>query len=393
MSRPPHGDVLQIPTPPLQRTALIIIFIFPAFSILFFSLRSYGRITTRQFGLDDWLCGLALLFALLMTPPMFMYIKLGYFGWRAVDVPPDFDMSPGLWWNFLVQMFYNPVLALVKASILVFLSRLGGHRTSVRNCIIALHCLNTGHAVSVFFTALLQCLPMEANWNFMLRFDPNSNVKCIDNSFHVIASCLTILTDFLILALPFWIFLGLRMPWAAKLAVIGVFLMGSVVAIVGIIRVIDIYKLFFTPFDPTVDHFHNIVLVYSNIEVNLAIICACIPALRPLFRRWFPGLFGGSSANSAQPFSGHTFGSSTRGDASNGGTNNITLKSLRSDGSHRTEIRGASPTGSEEEIMTYNGIIRTANVNVAYENASFTDSRYSAEEKSARRSNSRQGMI
>jgi hypothetical protein len=155
-------------------------------------------------------------------------IKLGYFGWRAVDVPEDYDMAPGLWWNFLVQMFYNPVLALVKASILVFLSRLGGHRTSVRNCIIALHCLNTGHAVSVFFTALLQCLPMEANWNFMLRFDPNSNVRCIDNSFHVIASCLTILTDFLILALPFWIFLGLRMPWAAKMAVIGVFLMGSV---------------------------------------------------------------------------------------------------------------------------------------------------------------------
>lgn len=125
-------------------------------------------------------------------------------------------------------MFYNPVLALVKASILVFLSRLGGHRTSVRNCIIALHCLNTGHAISVFFTALLQCLPMEANWNFMLRFDPESNARCIDNSFHVIASCLTILTDFFILALPFWIFLGLRMPWAAKLAVIGVFLMGSV---------------------------------------------------------------------------------------------------------------------------------------------------------------------
>jgi hypothetical protein len=51
MSRPPHGDVLQIPTPPLQRTALIIIFIFPAFSILFYSLRCYGRVSTRQFGL------------------------------------------------------------------------------------------------------------------------------------------------------------------------------------------------------------------------------------------------------------------------------------------------------------------------------------------------------
>lgn len=54
MSRPPHGDVLQIPTPPLQRTALIIIFIFPAFSILFYSLRCYGRVSTRQFGLGKF---------------------------------------------------------------------------------------------------------------------------------------------------------------------------------------------------------------------------------------------------------------------------------------------------------------------------------------------------
>lgn len=32
-----------------------------------------------------------------------------------------------------------------------------------------------------------------------------------------------------------------------------------------------------------------------------------------------------------------------------------------------TEIRGVSPTGSEEEIMKYNGILKTTNVNVIYE--------------------------
>lgn len=152
-------------------------------------------------------------------------IKLNYFGWRMADVPM-FDPIPGYWWNFLVQMFYNPVLALVKASILVFLLRLGGHKRSIRYAIYALLALNAGHAVAIFLTALLQCLPLEANWDFALRLEPGT--RCIHNSFHVIASCLTILTDFLVLALPFWIFLGLKMPWAAKVAVVGVFLMGSV---------------------------------------------------------------------------------------------------------------------------------------------------------------------
>lgn len=131
---------------------------------------------------------------------------------------------PGLWWNFLVQMFYNPVLALVKASILVFLLRLGGQKRSARLAIHTLNIFNICHALAIFFAAVLQCLPMEANWDFSLRADPNT--KCIDNSFHVIASCLTILSDVLVLALPFWIFLGLNMPMAAKMAVIGVFLMG-----------------------------------------------------------------------------------------------------------------------------------------------------------------------
>lgn len=77
--RPPHPDVLMIPTPPLQQTALFIVFFFPALSVFTFGLRAYGRLSTRQWGLgtwesrlrpgrslmlidhgiDDWLCGLA----------------------------------------------------------------------------------------------------------------------------------------------------------------------------------------------------------------------------------------------------------------------------------------------------------------------------------------------
>lgn len=80
------------------------------------------------------------------------------------------------------------------------------------------------HATAVFFGALFQCVPVETNWRPELREDPNT--FCIDNSFHIIQSSLTILTDVLILALPFWIFLGLRMPRATKVAVLGVFAVG-----------------------------------------------------------------------------------------------------------------------------------------------------------------------
>ena len=156
----------------------------------------------------------------------YIVMKLNYWGFRMDDVPKDLDLAAGFWWNFLVQMFYNPVLALVKASILVFLLRLGGHKTNVRYAIHALNIFNLLHAVAIFFTALFQCTPIEANWNFALRKEPGNH--CVSPWFHVIASCITIVTDFLVVALPFWIFLGLTMRWATKIAVLSVFVLGSV---------------------------------------------------------------------------------------------------------------------------------------------------------------------
>ncbi|TQN66935.1 Satratoxin biosynthesis SC1 cluster protein 4, partial [Colletotrichum shisoi] len=394
--RPPHPDVLTIPTPPLQQTALIIVFFFLALSVFTFGLRAYGRLSTCQWGLDDWLCGLAVLFAVLMTPPFFMFIKLGYFGWRAVDVPKDHDMKAGLWWNFLVQMFYNPVLALVKASVLVFLLRLGGQKQGVRLAVHGLNVFNACHAVAIFFAALFQCLPIEANWDFSLRAEPET--KCIGNSFHVIASCLTIFSDVLVLALPFWIFLGLRMPMAAKMAVIGVFLMGVVVTVVAVIRVIQIYKLFFVRPPPGTDSYHDIGLTTSTIEVNLAIFSACVPALSPLFRRWMPKLFGGGggggTTHTKSARTGYYDDYATGSRRKHAGTqgeddddddddDDITLRGMRLKG-HRAEIRSVSPTGSEEEIMTYNGIVRTTNVKVHYEShGGADDSRSSTDFKSS----------
>jgi hypothetical protein len=129
-----------------------------------------------------------------------------------------------MWWFYLAQLFYNPILALVKASVLCFLLRLGGQKPGVKYAIHFLNAFNGLQAIAIFLVAALQCLPIEANWDFAVKADPNT--KCIDNSFHVIISCITIVTDCAVIALPFWIFLGLKMPRAAKIAVLGIFMLG-----------------------------------------------------------------------------------------------------------------------------------------------------------------------
>ncbi|KAI3544972.1 hypothetical protein CABS03_09907 [Colletotrichum abscissum] len=366
--RPEHPDVLTIPTPPHQQAAIFITFFFPALSIVVFGARTYSRLTTRQWGLDDWLCGMAVLCAVCMTPPFYMYIKLMYFGYHAVDVPQPFNSSPAMWWFFMAQMFYNPVLAFVRASILVFLLRLGGQKPGVRWTIHGLNIANAAMATAIFLVALLQCLPIEANWDPLVR----ASARCVDNSFHVSISCLNVLMDVLVLLMPFWIFLGLKMPMGAKIAVICVFLVGAVsstsVTVVAIIRLVAIYKLFYVPPDPNKDPFYDIGVVYNTVEVNLAIVSASAPALRPMFRKWWPKLFGAISSGKTGSSGLKYYGNSSRPRNTVREGDNITLKDMRMTRSqHHTEIRSTSPSGSEEEIMTYNGIVRTTNVNLTYE--------------------------
>jgi hypothetical protein len=150
------------------------------------------------------------------------------------------------------------------------------------------------------------------------------------------------------------------------------------VTIIAIVRLVSLHKLFYAPWKIG-DPFHDIGKMLSVVEVNLAIICACGPALRPLFRAWLPGLFGGSTgkydlSELAKGNTGGVYGqrgssnhmSGRRPTSMSGG---IALKSVRLGSrvnDQHTECRSVSPSGSEEEIMTYNGILRTTQVRMEY---------------------------
>lgn len=146
------------------------------------------------------------------------------------------------------------------------------------------------------------------------------------------------------------------------------------VPIVAIIRLVNIYRLLYLG-----EKFrkHNIAYIWTAVEVNLAVICCSMPALRPLFSRWFPKLFGSSHSG---PSSDQPYGTSGRGGLSSSGTPGKSLNRDRRPGymlkdlhsprkQTRSGIGGESPSGSEEEILTYNGILRTTNVNIVHEDA------------------------
>jgi hypothetical protein len=155
-----------------------------------------------------------------MCADLFKVIKTNFIGIRWQDIPPH-DLVPGLVWNYAIEILYNPILALVKTSILLFLLRLFGQKPGVRRFIVWVNTANIGMLIAVFFATVLQCTPINKTW------DPRVEGTCIDRRIlFTVSSSFNILTDMLILALPLRIFIDLKIPRRTKIALMFVFLLG-----------------------------------------------------------------------------------------------------------------------------------------------------------------------
>ncbi|GJC93700.1 CFEM domain-containing protein [Colletotrichum higginsianum] len=391
---PPISNDYPYPYSHLQHIGFFVLFFFPAIALIVVALRVYSRVSTKQFGwgqitpsrstwiadqvtpTDDGLICFAMAESVAETAASYMGMRYAFLGVHVYDIPMEADSRLGSLWNYIIQLLYNPILALVKTSVLMFLLRLSGQKRSIRYTIIGLNVFNIALMIAIFTTVVFQCQPISYFWEKAGRNPPTAG-KCIDmGAFYVSTASLTIFTDVLALALPFWIFLGLKMQIRVKIALLAVFALGAVVTAISVLRLAWLIEVSYhiNEQDPTYD----IRFTYSAVETNLAIIAASAPALRGLFLRWFPKFFA-SLKSSSNPRYGYgpsgdptrksrttATATATRGRAASHHhhhADTFQLKSMKG----RSEIRSHSPTTSEEEIMTYDGIMRTTEVNVVYD--------------------------
>ncbi|KAI8634828.1 hypothetical protein F5Y19DRAFT_126996 [Xylariaceae sp. FL1651] len=327
-----------------QNLAIGVIIAFPALAFIVLCIRVAGRLSSHQFGLDDALVCIAMVLSILETAASYMFIRTNFIGIRWEDIPPH-DPVPGLIWNYAIEILYNPILALVKTSILLFLLRLFGQKPGVRRFILWLNAANIGNLLAVFFATVLQCIPVEKNWK------PSIEGTCIDRRIlFTVSSSFNILTDMLILGLPLRIFIDLKIPRRTKIALMFVFLLGFLTTITSIARLALLVQGLFmlkSTFSPDA----NIGFVTSAIETNLALITASAPALRPLLRAWFPKLF--------RVDRDEVVGNTERRVLGTTATRMTRLKS-------QTQLQSHSPRESEEAIMTFNGIVRDSDLIIRY---------------------------
>lgn len=150
--------------------------------------------------------------------------------------------------------------------------------------------------------------------------------KCFHQlEFYLTQSSLAVFTDVLILLIPAAMIWNLRMERRKKIAVWGILSLGWVVTVVGITRII----LYWFRFQPdNVDRSYSLTFTISGAEVNLAIMAACGPAMKALFTRFLPRIFG--SRNITEPRGNVQYWPRGYDGANNGGRGRNLSQKMRS---------------------------------------------------------------
>ena len=283
-------------------------------SSMFVFLRVVSRVAiVHRFKVDDYFIILAWALALGISFCICYGCTMGL-GRRDVEIPGKWR-PPLRKTNYAFSVLYQPALMAVKTSILAFyLSLPTINRNFKWANILTLFTVNAGGLALLLFT-IFQCNPVGAAFAYPVP----AGAQCTDIiTIYLSSAPLNIITDLAIFFLPMPILTAMRMPRRQKIILVVTFSFGAFSAIVDVLRVIylqtaaesrladvqttsaanttesesgtdlgtDLRRNQYRNFN----YYASLSFMWTAVEVNVALMCACVPALKPLVARFLPRL-------------------------------------------------------------------------------------------------------
>ncbi|KAJ6097560.1 hypothetical protein N7499_001934 [Penicillium canescens] len=267
---------------------LTVSVVFTALATCFVAARMYTRIKLmRKVEANDWMVIIAL-----VNSYVFMGLDIveaiSGMGMHLKDIPPQIlERQMKAFW--LTIPFYNAAVLCAKASILMQYFRVfPTHRMRVV-CWIMITILGV-YGTWAVISAFLNCIPVAKFWDPTIQggFCLSKPGLWFSNASMHIA------TDLAILIIPIPALLVIDLPRKQKFALMLMFGLGGFVCITSIVRLTSLKKIADST-DPTYDNVAA--AAWSAVECNTGIICACLPTLKPLLTRIFPGMMTTFSAS------------------------------------------------------------------------------------------------
>ncbi|KAF2632747.1 hypothetical protein BU25DRAFT_453933 [Macroventuria anomochaeta] len=358
MKLPPFEVILTWPKPnyanPVTRgdALLIVNSILIALVVITVGLRMYTRIIIKRwFGLDDVFILLALVFAVGLTAVVLLANQR--YGWdrHLYDIPLN-NLTPTLKIAMAAKVVFTGAATFTRLSLHCFYYRLVADtgKTWFKWCI---H-LNVAYTLGIFisfpFIAVFLCTPVSDYWVIGSPADSCMN----EGTVTLICGIINCVADFATTVTPIPLILGLHMPRRQRLAVACLFAMGIIVTVAGIVRTWYIYKSLVTTYDNT--WYAYPLWIAAAVEIDLGVICASVPVLKPLLSKIpfsLSGTFsGGISLKKRFTSSGYnskaskTSTTTAEGSRSNPSASNLSSK-------RRSEAIRAAPDLDQDQGRSY----------------------------------------
>ena len=208
----------------------------------------------------------------------------------------------------------NPALMATKTSICLFYLTLSKNQKVFRwTTVWTLVVVNVA-GLALTFLNIFQCRPIQAAFSGIR----NENAQCIDIvTLYLSSAPVNIVTDLALLFLPMPILTGMKLPRNEKFILVATFSFGGFVAAVDVVRIAYLESAALarlqdqginspsTAQQGDYSWIASLSFMWSAVEVQIGIICACVPGVKPLVAKVFPSLLG--SIKKAGDLSGNPF--------------------------------------------------------------------------------------
>ena len=208
------------------------------------------------------------------------------------------------------------------------------------------------------FSSIFTCWPVEAYW---LAVTGQVTGSCMSKGGVTYSNAaLNIATDLVLIVVPAPLLWKLQIPTRQRLILMSLFGMGTFATVVSVVRLHSMYIIDISP--PAEQSVQGVAIaIWSCIEINTGIICASIPAMRPLVTKLFPRLLlsslyaratGKSQVYYANDRSG-VGGSASQSQARKGGPSvsvSVTASASRTDSEKGHSGRGGRPGPGQSQM-------------------------------------------
>ncbi|KAF8846925.1 hypothetical protein BDZ45DRAFT_682215 [Acephala macrosclerotiorum] len=255
---------------------------FTVFSLLFVFMRLVARLGfLKNPGRDEIAIVISSLSSIALLVATLLQVKYGL-GKHFENLTPD-EFEKVLKCLWVAIICYNISLSATKISIILQYMRVFVGRRIQLVCWIVLGIV-IAYFIQAILTAIWTCVPISAFWNL------SEEGNCINKKFlWFFNAAFNILTDLIIITLPMPALSTLRLPLRQKIGLMGVFALGGFVCLVSVLR---LHALYIVSISTDITYDNVDAAIWSIIEVNVGIICASLPTIKPLISCLFPGLLG-----------------------------------------------------------------------------------------------------